>query len=104
MKVMCSRNTFSEYMIVRNIRVRDIVIADSLQRRFAQEGFLKLRNTSHHIKNRLSFDSGNSSAADMLQINDEGTDSGPDTFRFFSVKFSPQLRIIAKTNDTVFEA
>src|SRR5260370_30502239 len=103
MKVVWPRHTFPEHIIVRDIRVRDIVIADSLQRRFAQDGSLKLRNTSHHIKNRLSFDSGNSSAADMLEINDEVTNGCPDMFLFFSVKVSPELSMVVKTNEIVFE-
>ncbi len=103
MKVVCSRHTFPEYIIVRDTRKRDIVIAGSLKRRFAQKGFLKLRNAGQHIEDRLSFDSRNSCAADMLEINDEVTDCCCDTLLFFSVKVSPKRTMITKANDLVFE-
>src|SRR5260370_20747386 len=103
MKVVCPRHTFAEYIIVRDTRLRDIVIADSVQRRLAQEGFLKLSNTRHDIKNRLSLNSWNGSAADMLEINDEMTDGCFDTFLFFSVKLNTQRTIVTEPNDVVFE-
>src|SRR5438876_10073014 len=103
MKVVCPRHAFPKDIIVRDTRLRNIVITNGFQRRLAPESILKLRNTSHHIKNRLSFNSGNSSAADMLEINNEVTDGDHDTFLFFSVKVSPERSIFNKTNEIIFE-
>src|SRR5215813_2133437 len=103
MKVMCPRHTFAEYMVLGDTRTNDIVIAESLKRRYTQEGFLKCSNASQHIEDRLSFDSWNSCAADMLEINQEVTKSCCDTFLFFSVKVSPKGTMITKPNDVIFE-
>src|SRR5207247_11177491 len=104
MKIMGPRHTFPEYMIVRDTRKRDIVIADGLKRRFAQKRSLELCNASKHVEDRLSFDSGNGCAANMLQINDEVTDCCSDAFLFFSVKVSSKRTMVTKPNDIVFEA